>query len=270
MESSPVTATLVPPGPFWSFNREERNAVGILVGLLTRPGNLGAFTRLLEWNPPDVSNAEVSVEWTYLRDLWNWHSRRATPDRLRVAVLDCLRPSNRAVLEECSILEFNTYFGAVPRPSATYVQSPSNWSVLRFAPSIPDAEEFRRTCRFKWAFNVKPDLVVQTPTGAVLCVEAKWDSAEGRYPSSEVEKAVFRERKIAYLSQTEVQRYLVNNVLGFTGTFAYLARRHVVTEAERTVTWSELLQALDRSAAPAFVQKWCDLAIGIVAGDEST
>jgi hypothetical protein len=270
MASRPVTATLVPPGPFWSFNREEGNAVGILVGLLAQPGNLTAFTRLLEWRPADIDDAEVCVEWTYLRDLWNWHSTKVSPEQLRAAVLDCLEPRNRSDLEGLSVLEFNSYFGAVPRPSTSFIQSPSNWSVLRFAANITDPAEFRRTCRFKWAFNVKPDLVVQTPSGAVLCVEAKWSSGEGRYPSSEAEKAVFREREVAYLTQTEVQRYLVEDVLGFDGTFAYLARRQATTEAGRTITWRQILHTLDRSGAPAFVQRWCELAIaGVAVPDEA-
>lgn len=47
MEPTPITRSLAAPGPFWTFNREERNAVAILFGLLTRPGNVGAFADLL-------------------------------------------------------------------------------------------------------------------------------------------------------------------------------------------------------------------------------
>src|SRR5690606_6233515 len=146
------------------------------------------------------------------------------PATLRSTILEALRPSNTAELSDCSILEFNTHFGAVPRPSTAYIQSPSNWSVAVFDSTILDDEEFRRTCQFKWAFNVKPDIVIQTPSGKVLCVEAKWDSTEGSYPASEKEKSIFQRRDIAYLSQTTVQRYLVDDLLGFDGTFAYLAK----------------------------------------------
>lgn len=229
---------------------------------LVSGANLETFARLLAWQPDDLAGAEVSVEWTYLRDLWNHHSRLRDSVVLRAAILDCLQPENRGWLKTCSLIEFNTHFGAVPRPSAGYVQSPSNWSVGRFDATIVSNDAFRRTCRFKWAFNIKPDLVVQTPSGRVLCVEAKWDSAEGSYPASEAEKAIFRRRQLPSVTQTEVQRYLVNHVLGFTGSFAYLARSNFVTAAGRCITWGELLRVLDLSGAPDFVAQWCSQEIG--------
>lgn len=258
MAAIPITHSLPVPGPFWSFNREERNAVAVLFGLLARPGNLATFARLLEWQPNDIEDAEVSVEWTFLRDLWNHHSRRLGTTALRTAILDALQPGDARTLAACSILDFNTHFGAVPRPSGTYIQSPSNWSVACFDLTIGEDDEFRRTCQFKWAFNVKPDLVVQTPSGKVLCIEAKWDSGEGSYPASEKEKAIFQRRGIQYLSQTAVQRYLVDELLGFDGEFAYLARSRFETAAGRCITWSEVLTDLDRSGAPAFIDQWCE------------
>lgn len=262
MESTPITHALPAPGPFWTFNREERNAVAVLFGLLARPGNLDTFARMLEWQPVDLTDAEVSVEWTFLRDLWNHHRRRVAPAALRAAILDALQPSNMGELQAASTLEFNTHFGAVPRPSAVYIQSPSNWSVARFDETIVDNDEFRRTCQFKWAFNVKPDLVLQTPSGSVLCIEAKWDSGEGSYPASERERAIFQRRGMPYLSQTAVQRYLVNELLGFQGSFAYLARTRFDTAAGRGVTWAEVITSLDRSGTPPFIDKWCAAIVG--------
>ena len=257
MKPIPLTRSLPVPGPFWTFNREERNAVAVLFGLLARADNLDRFGRLLEWHPNDIADAEVSVEWTFLRDLWNHHRKIVEQDALRTAILDALQPGARADLEAMSALEFNTHFGAAPHPSATYVQSPSNWSVARFDATIADNDEFRRTCQFKWAFNVKPDLVLQTPSGKLLCIEAKWDSGEGSYPAAEGEKAIFRRRGIPYLSQTTVQRYLVTDLLGFDGEFAYLARRRFDTAAGRSVTWAEVLNVLDTSGTPTFIHEWC-------------
>lgn len=257
MDSIPITRSLPVPGPFWTFNREERNAVAVLFGLLARPGDLERFASLFEWQPVDLADAEVSVEWTFLRDLWHHHSKQAGPDALRTAILDALQPANSDDLASCSILEFNTHFGAVPRPSAVYIQSPSNWSVSRFDATIIDDDEFRQTCEFKWAFNVKPDLVIQTPGGSVLCIEAKWDSGEGSYPAAEKEKAIFQRRGIPYLSQTAVQRFLVDDLLGLDGEFAYLARTHFDTAAGRGITWSEALTKLDRTGTPAFIDDWC-------------
>jgi len=265
MNRSPITNVLPVPGPFWTFNREERNAVAVLFGLLTRPGNLREFCSRFGWVPEDLGEAEVAVEWTMLRDLWNHHSKQSDATTLRSAILTTLSPSNASDLQACSVLDFHTHFGAVPRPSATYVQSPSNWSVSRFDATIPDNDEFVATCRFKWAFNIKPDLVVQTPSGRVLCIEAKWDSGEGSYPSSELEKAIFTRRGPPYISQTEVQRYLVNDVLGFDGEFVFLARKQVETAAGRAMTWGEALDGLDRSGSPAFVEDWCRDTLGPAA-----
>ncbi|MBK6671266.1 MAG: hypothetical protein IPG46_17000 [Actinobacteria bacterium] len=58
------------------------------------------------------------------------------------------------------------------------------------------------------------------------------------------------------MSQTEVQRYLVSELLGFDGEFAYLARSRIDTAAGRGVTWAEVLSVLDRSGSPAFIDQW--------------
>ena len=63
MNPIPISQALPAPGAFWTFNREERDAVAVLFGLLVRPGNLDAFARLLDWHPVDLADAEVSVEW---------------------------------------------------------------------------------------------------------------------------------------------------------------------------------------------------------------
>jgi hypothetical protein len=257
----PITTSLKVPGEFWTFNREERNAVAVLVGLLTRPSNLDAFCRLFDWSPPDIADSEISVEWTFLRDLWNHHSRRLSPDVLRLAILDTLQPSDHAELLDCSIHEFNTHFGAVPQPSSSFIQSPSNWSIPRFDTTIVGDEDFLRACRFKWAFNIKPDLVLQTPSRQVLCIEAKWDSGEGSYPASPAEKAIFARRGLPHVSQTSVQRYLIDGVLGFHGSYAYLARSEIKTDAGRGVAWSRLLSAMDLSDSPRFVRDWCEQEI---------
>jgi len=170
---------------------------------------------------------------------------------------ECARAPNRLELESASTFDFNRHFGAVPRPSDRYIQSPGNWSVARLSENVVDNDEFVRTCVFKWSFNVKPDIVLQTPSGQLLSIEAKWDSGEGSYPSSEREKKIFLQRKLNYVSQTEVQRYLVNDLLGFDGTLIFLARRgDLVTSLGRTVTWAETLQALDLDEAAEFIRRW--------------
>jgi len=87
------------------------------------------------------------------------------------------------------------------------IESPSNWSASRLSETFDDNDELLRTCIFKWAFNVKPDLAVQTPQGRVLVVEAKWVSVEGTYPSASLEKEILNTRGLPRVSQTQVQRF---------------------------------------------------------------
>jgi hypothetical protein len=54
---------------------------------------------------------------------------------------------------------------------------------------------------------------------------------------------------------------LVDEVLGFTGAFAYLAGTSFTTAAVECITWAELLLAPDRSGAPRFIADWCDQEI---------
>lgn len=247
---------LVAPGPFHSFNREERHAVAVVFGLLMQPGNLDRLAERLEWAPVDLDDVEVAVEWSYLRDLWHHHSKLGDQDVLRRAILDWLEPANRIELEDCTIVEFNSHFGASPRASATTIQSPSRWSLQRFDSTIGDNDEFLRTCRFKWAFNIKPDLVLATPSGKVLCIEAKMFSPEGPYPSSTADRAVFARRGLGSVSQTSVQRYLVEELLELEGRFVYLACRHTQTAADQSIIWSELFAALEWQENAPWVTDW--------------
>ncbi len=254
-----ITTALRPPGPFWMFNREERNAVAILFGLLTQRRNLDAFGSLFDWHPPDLADAEIAVEWSYLRDLWWHHSRTWTdPDDGRRAILDALHPPNRAELAALSVVDFNRFFGAVPKPSEKYIQAPSNWSIGRFAPNIDDDQVFLAACRFKWAFNGKPELVIQTPSGEALCVEAKMDSGEGSYPSTPSEKAIFNNRGLDRVSQTSVQRYLVDDLLGLNGTHVFISRKRRSVPGYSSTTWTELARSLDFGEAPDFVRQWAN------------
>lgn len=249
---------LTPPGPYSSFSREERNWVALLYGLLMWPGNMERFAELVRWAPNDIDKVEVAIEWAYRRDLWNYHSRLGDQDALRNDILDTLQPSNRDHLETMSIEEFNAYFGATPQPSKDTIQFPGKWSLRRFDETIVDDGEFFRTCRYKWAHNVKPDLVAMTPTGQVLCVEAKLGSPEGSYPASQADLAVFHRRCLPSLGQMSVQRFLVNDLLGLEGTFVHLTPIHAPSDAVRSITWVQTFVALDSNWAAPWVKRWLE------------
>jgi hypothetical protein len=255
VDRTTLQSWLEPPGSFSTFNREERNAVALLYATLLLDGNLTPFAETIGWSGlGDAKKAEVFVEWTYVRDLWNL---RADPQVRREAILGLLQPSNRQWLSSCSLEDFNAFFGATPRPSVTQIQHPGRWSLLQFAKSLPDKDEFRRTCVFKWAFNIKPDLVVHGSDGNLLCIEAKWHSSEGAYPASRGEKAEYARRGLDSVSQTEVQRFLIEDLLGFDATFGYLVRTGTAaSHTHATLTWEQAFSSLETASLPTFVRDW--------------
>lgn len=245
---------LEPPGAFSEFNREERNAAATLYAALLLPGNVARFAKAVKWSGYDpAAPTEVFVEWTYARDLWNSCKDGALH---RSAILGVLKPANANWLTSCSVDDFNAHFGVGGMASSKYIQQPGRWSVAKLGDAIEDNEDFRRTCIFKWAFNIKPDVVVQSGDN-VLCIEAKWDSAEGMYPSAKAECAIFDARNVKRVSQTEVQQFLVNELLGYSGTFRYLVKKGTAqAEGHLALSWADAMGAVDIASFPPYLHAW--------------
>ena len=129
---------------YTAINREERNLAAILYHALLSGDNLSRFLSLIAC-PFDVVESEMAifVEYAFPRDLWSQIKDNTTK---RGLILELLKPSNMNALQEMSVMDFNRYFGAVPRASVKYVQSPGLWSVPRFDRTIKDDDEFLRTC----------------------------------------------------------------------------------------------------------------------------
>jgi len=267
----PLTRSLPPPGPYWRFTREERQLVALVFAALLVPGNVERLAELVQWHPPDLGDAEVAVELAYPRDLWASHRAQRGPSLLgqedfRAAILDCLQLSDDAWLRRCAVTEFNAFFGATPRPSDRFIQYPGRWSIRALtdpgrAHFITDPSELRKVCIYKFAHNAKPDLVILCPGGDVLCIEAKVGSREGSYPIPGQAPA----------SQREVQRFLIDCLLGFRGHFVYLTRDRPSGDSppaanEMGISWLEVLQALDLSCAAEWVGNWVDDLVG--AGED--
>ena len=236
------------------INREERNLAAILYHVLLLNDNLGQFLALIEC-PFDVLESEMGiyVEYAYPRDLW---SRIGDNETKKGLILALLKPTNADELQEMTVSEFNRHFGAVPQPSTKHIQSPGLWSVSRFDTTIEDDDEFLKTCMFKWAFNAKPDIVIHTSRDEAVCIEAKLVSSEGMYPQSGVEKKIFRSRGLEYVSQTSLQRYLMEDLLGIDTWFVFLAqktRQSIATH--RVVTWKDVFASLDLSRVPGFMEE---------------
>lgn len=252
------------PSGYWSFCREERNLAAILYHLLLCGDNLEQFCRSVEYQPT-LRDPAVYFEYAYLRDLWfclgGTHKSSTELNEAnqlkRRAIVETLRPSASNRLDSCSVAEFNDYFGAVPKPSTWCIQSPSTWSLPRFHKNIPDRDEFLRTCMFKWAFNAKPDIVIHADADHALCIEAKLESGEGQYPTSPVEKAIFSELRLPRVSQRQLQRYLMKDLLGIETEFLFLtAKADGFSAEDRTLSWQAAFGAVELGTQPTFVNVW--------------
>jgi len=223
--------------------REERNVAAIFYHLLLQGTNLRRFLDRVDCKLP-IRTDEIAIyfEYAFLRDLWN--ARVRDVETARSLILDLLVPSNADELRRMSVLEVNEFFGAVPVASREYIQMPGKWSIERFAGHITDNDAFLRTCRFKWAFNAKPDIVIHTTHDTAVCVEAKIESGEGQYPTNRSEIAEFKRRGIPLQKQTDLQTYILRELLGIEAEFIYLvATRTAPSATHHTITWADAFDA---------------------------
>jgi hypothetical protein len=150
------------------------------------------------------------------------------------------------------IAQINRKFGASPQPSSRFVQYPGKWSVGRFNENFRDHADFLRVCRFKWSFNIKPDIVIHLDRNTAICIEAKYSSGEGYYPSPKREKEIFRERGLDYVGQTELQKYMMEELLGIHAEFVFLLSTPIESQTHRAITWKEAFTSIDMSEMPHF------------------
>lgn len=247
--------------PYESFNREERNLAAIFFHALNLPGNLDAFLAATGCAPVAAGfSPAVFYEYAYLRDLWFGLSDN---DAKCAVIENSLSRGCPAGLSSMAAGDLNRLFGAVPKASEKYVQNPGNWSVAQFSASIADDDDFLAACIFKWCFNAKPDLVLQTATERVVCIEAKLESSEGRYPTASIEKEIFKRRGLPSVGQTEVQRQMFERILGYETEFILLARKRPRSEAShRFLSWGAAFDAMDCDGIPEFMRRTIQATAG--------
>ena len=241
-------------GSYSAINREERNLAAILYHALLVNDNLDRFLALIEC-PGDVVESEMGIylEYAYVRDLWFHIEENDTKRRL---ILELLKPMNSNELQGMTDLEFNSHFGAAPKPSKMYIQSPGLWSLSRFDKTIEDDDEFLKTCLFKWAFNAKPDIVIHTSRDEAVCIEAKLVSPEGQYPQSGGEKGIFRSRGLEYVRQTTLQKYLMEDLLGINTWFVFLVQKtSQAADSHQLLLWEDVFRSLGLSDIPRFMRE---------------
>jgi hypothetical protein len=240
---------------YYKINREERNLAAIFYHTLLLGDNLRSFLNTIGCNFPIIEEEMgVYFEYAFIRDLW--FNIKQGNEFKRTVILDLLQPINRQELENKTVFEFNKYFGAVPRPSNTEIQSPANWSVSYYTSNIRDNDEFLKVCKFKWCFNAKPDIVIHTSYDTAVCIEAKFESIEGKYPSKDNEREIFNKRRIDLVGQLSIQKKLMEEILGIQTEYIFLVQKKSESETHKTWTWKELFSFLDISDCPYFIKEW--------------
>lgn len=237
-----------------TINREERNLAAVFYHLLLLGDNLRRFLDLID-SPFQVLESEMGIylEYAYLRDLW---SQIEDNDTKRGLICELLKPLNVDELKKMETVDFNRHFGAVPKPSSTYIQSPGLWSVPRYDKVIEDNDEFLKICMFKWAFNAKPDLVIHTSRDQAVCIEAKFKSGESSYPQQATEKKIFKSRKLRYVKQTRLQEYLMEDLLGIETQLVFLVQKAgQISGTHESLLWKDVFKALDVGGVPGFMEE---------------
>jgi len=258
--------------PFYEFVREERLFCATLAHLLMERGpNLATFLNLTNARLPADSRlptarleeAQIYVEFTFLRDYWNRlgkdnEGKRSFIFKLlsRVERLGCYEEGG---LPD-TISGFNEFFmGESGSRIQRDIGYPGQWSVATlFERFGRDPEEFRDFCRFKWAFNIKPDMVVLVPGSPPLSIEAKLESKEGQYPTSNRECEIF-DRLFGvgkgHVRQIELQQFMFDKLLDAPCQAVVVGRSEWPGADVPFLTWENVFNELDLNSSIGYVRR---------------
>ena len=261
---------------FYRFVREERLFCATLAHLLMQRGpNLGQFLRLVNDRLPEGSNlpiiqleeAQIYLEFTFLRDSWNFLGTNNDEKRERIFKLLSRVPGLGHYKSESfpsTIPEFNAFFlGSHGARIVSDIVYPGQWSVRTlFERFGKNREQFRNFCRFKWSFNIKPDMVVLLAGSQLLCVEAKLESREGWYPMVAQECAIFDtlfgQRK-GRVGQIELQQFMFEQLLASPSKSILIGRTARIGGGGDApvlfLCWKEVFRELDFDSSIPYVRQ---------------
>ena len=252
--------------PYYEICREERNLCALLYHLLLKDrGNFKKFMKLIGAQSYNQEDVQIYLEFAYLRDIWKRFGEIDSEKknlRRRQFILNALQIEDHSKLRNCTVEEFNAAFTS--RPSKKVIQSPSRWSITSFDGLFSKGEKtekgdqdlFEEVAKFKWCFNVKPDIVIFTAKDKVISIEAKFESSEAKYPSSNRDKAIFNERNLQFATQTEIQKKMFQ-ILGIE------ARQALITKKGNgdSYSWKDVFRDMDLSGSPIFLKKQIEHAL---------
>ena len=111
--------------------------------------------------------------------------------------------------------------------------------------TFSDSNEFLKICKYKWAFNIKPDIVIHTDRDTAICIETKYESGESQYPASQAEKIIFTELKLPYIKQMQLQKYMMEDLLGIDTTFVFIGKNVRKNDDYTFMHWEEVFEDMD-------------------------
>jgi len=237
---------------YYEINREERNYAAILFTSLCKKENSLLFLNRcgfeMDTLGPDYG---IYFEYSFLRDLWFQLDNNETKKEV---IRNLLKIKEIDLILNKSIVEINTIFGTSGKPSSEYIESPSNWAITKYSDNF-DNEDFIKVCRFKWSFNIKPDIVIHIDKNTALCIEAKYESSEGQYPGSRKDQMIFDKRNIKRVEQTKLQKYMMEELLGIKTKFMFLVSKKTFSSSHEVINWKEAFEILETSGLPIFAQE---------------
>ena len=237
-------------GNYSQINREERNLSAIFFLVLNQFDNIDRFLEYLGFHTEIGSEFGIYFEYAFLRDLWKTVSDNSIKKEI---IRQYLRLGSIDEILDQPIIEINKIFGVAGRISKSSIQSPRWWSINKYSDHFSDNSEFLDICRFKWSFNIKPDIVIHLDRKTALCIEAKLESRKGQYPKSgSVDKKIFDNRGLTCVDQLELQKFMMEDILGLNTEFILLVKQRENSNTHRVVHWKEIFTCLDLSGLPGY------------------
>lgn len=240
--------------------RGEMNPVAKLYHLLHDRQNLGKFLELTA-GPEVESIVEdefgLVLEYACLRDMWDGlKESKEGNEKKRKIIEGCVGAVLTDSVSQRSVKEFNEYFGAGNQsrsPSREYIESPHNWQLDRIKDLDKiDDDNFLNLCKFKWSFGARPDMVIHISNEVAVCVEAKTESRESKYPDRDPLRREFARRNLEPVYQTDLQKHLMTILLGLRTHFVYVTKAGSSPKAAgyTPVSWERIFSALPRRLTP--------------------
>ena len=237
---------------YCDINREERNYSAILFAALCNQKNAEKFLKRCGFDEKIGPDFGIYFEYAYLRDLW----KQIEDENIKKEIIrQHLEINQIETILGKSVIEINRAFGVKGNPSRHHIQYPGNWVISKFDQNFGD-KDFEKICLFKWAFNIKPDIVIHLDKANAICIEAKVESSESSYPSTSIEKAILAKRGIKnpLVRQCDLQKTMMEKLLGINTNCLCLSKKANEEKGKlNSVTWKEAFADLDLSYFPPYV-----------------